>query len=448
LSLLFDDEFGQRARSLRLDTLVRLRWLAVGGQTIVMLAAYFGFAVRFPLWLGLLCTAGSAAFNAWLRWRFPVSYRLDDDFATGLLGFDIVQLAILLFVCGGLANPFSIFFLAPLAASAVSLPWRMTALLLGLMMVCATALAWASWPLLDAGGRPLTPPAPVDVGLWIAMGVSGLFVAIYGNRVATEARQLASALSATELLLARAQHLSQLDGLAAAAAHELGTPLATVALVVHELAAQPDVAERHAEDLALAEEQLARCRGILGRLSAPSQMAAASIPEATLGELIEEIAAPHRLQDVDIDVRLHGEGEPPPCGRNPAFLYGLGNLIENAVGFAGSRVAIDVAWTPAEVEIVIGDDGPGFPAHALQHLGEPYISDRAGARRGEGEPAGGLGLGLFIAKALLERSGARLEIANRREPERGAVARIRWPRRNLERGAGSPRRASIAEEAS
>jgi two-component system sensor histidine kinase RegB len=445
--MFIDEDMGQRARSLRLATLVRLRWLAVVGQTTTILLVYFGLRVHFPLLAALTCTAVSAAVNVWLRWRFPASQRLDDDLATRLLGFGILELSLLLLLSGGLANPFSIFFLAPLATSAVSLPWRKTVQLLSLALVCMTVLEFKGWPLVAHDGLLLAPPRLLNMGIWIAMGLGAIFVSIYGARVSTEARQLGSALSATELILTRAQHLSQLDGLAAAAAHELGTPLATVALVVHELAAQPDLAELHHEDLTLAEEQLARCRMILGKLSAPTQMATEVLKEADLGELLEEIATPHRLQEVDIQVRLEGYGEAPICGRNPAILYGLTNLIENAVGFAGSLVVIEADWSQTEVAVTISDDGPGFPSQVLQHLGEPYISDRAGARRGEGEPAGGLGLGLFIAKSLLERSGAKLEISNRIEPERGAIARILWPRRKLERGVSLRRHESIAEEA-
>ncbi len=447
MNLLLDDEFGQRARPLRLDTLNELRWLAVAGQLAALLIAYFGLGVRFPLWAALVCVAASVGLSLWLRWRFPVSYRLDDDFATHLLAFDILQLAILLFVAGGLANPFSLFFLAPLATSAVSLPWRRTLVLLTLALVCASVLEFVNFPLKSGDGATLAPPPMLSFGLWLAIGLSAIFLTIYGSRVAGEARKLSSALNATELLLARAQHLNQLDGLAAAAAHELGTPLATVALVLHELAADRKVADLCAEDLELAEEQIARCRKILGKLSSPSEMAAHTFGEMSLGDLVEEIVSPHRLQDIDIEVKLTGAGDPLLCRRNPAVLYGLANLVENAVGFAASRVAVKANWTPSEVEIVIVDDGPGFPPQVLQHLGEPYISDRAAARRGEGEPAGGLGLGLFIAKALLERSGARFEISNAPEPGRGANVRIRWPRRSFEHNTGRRRREPALGEA-
>jgi len=429
-----DDDFGQRARQLRLGTLIRLRWLAAIGQTAAVLVAHFALGIKFPVAPALLFLLISVWLSLWLRWRFPVSLRLNDAWATYILAFDIAQLAALLCLTGGLANPFSILFLAPLMTSAVSLPWPNTLRLLGLVLVCATGLEFWHWPLLGADGLALEPPRLYGIGLWAAIGISAFFVSIYGNRVASEARQLASALTATELLLARAQHLSQLDGLAAAAAHELGTPLATVALVVHELAAQPQVAAYCAEDLRLVQEQVARCRTILGRLSSPSEMALASIAEAPLGDLMEEVAAPHRLLDVDIVVNVSGVGSEPVSRRNPAILYGLTNLVENAVGFAATKVMIDAAWTHQDVRVVIADDGPGFPPQVLAQLGEPYISDRAGARRGEGEPAGGLGLGLFIAKALLERTGAQLKIANAAPPKRGATVAITWPLAIFEQG--------------
>lgn len=433
------DDFGRRARQLKLDTLIRLRWFAAGGQAAAMLIAHVVLGVRFPLMAGFACLGASVFLNVWLRWAFPVSFRLEDRFATSILAFDILQLAALLFLTGGLANPFSILFLAPIATAAVSLPWRRTLTVLALALLSSSFLEFWNLPLRSADGVPILPPPLYGVGLWVAICVSAVFVSVYGSRVASEARQLAGALNATELMLARAQHLSQLDGLAAAAAHELGTPLATVALVVHELAAQPHIAAFCAEDLKLAEEQVARCRTILGKLSAPSEMAAASVEEVSLGHLLEEIAAPHRLQDVEIAVELVGEGPEPVCGRNPAVIYGVTNIVENAVGFAASHVLIRAMWTASEVRIEISDDGPGFPVQVLAQMGEPYISDRAAARRGEGEGAGGLGLGLFIAKALLERSGGQLDIGNASPIGRGARVLLSWPLPAFEQGRRLPR---------
>ena len=430
-----DDEFGELARQLRLDTLVRLRWLAAGGQAAAILVSHFGLGVGLPLAVCLACVGISMLLNLWLRLRFPVSLRLDDGFATRVLAFDVAQLSVLLFLTGGLANPFAMLLLAPVTTSAVSLPGRQTLWLLAMALLCATGLELWSLPLRAPSGAPLEMALLFRIGLWAAICVSAVFVSLYASRVAGEARQLASALAATELILARAQHLSQLDGLAAAAAHELGTPLATVALVVHELAAQPGMGLHALEDLLLVEEQVARCRMILGKLSSPTEMAVASFEEDGVGHLIEEIAAPHRLQDVEIDVEVLGRGPEPTLRRNPAILYGLTNLVENAVGFAAHKVRIEADWDEAELRIVVSDDGPGFPAQVIARLGEPYISDRAGARRSETERAGGgLGLGLFIAKALLERSGGRLSIRNAFPPARGARASVAWPLTDLDQG--------------
>jgi two-component system sensor histidine kinase RegB len=438
----FDDEdFGRRARRLRVDTLIWLRWLAILGQSAAVLVAHFALGLEFPILACFLCIGVSVAANGALRMRFSVSHRLDDFWAATILGFDIAQLAALLCLTGGLGNPFSILFLAPVMTSAVSLPVRRTFGLLAFMLVCATAIELWHWPLRWPGGAVSQPPALYAVGVLTAIAVSAIFVTIYASRVAGEARQLASALTATELILAREQHLSQLDGLAAAAAHELGTPLATVALVVHELAAQPQIAAHCADDLRLAEEQVGRCRSILGKLSSPETIAEASLEETTLGELIEEIAAPHRLLDVEIAVEREGPAPEPICRRNAGMIHALNNLVENAVSFAESRVSIRASWTGAIVKITIADDGPGFPPQVLARLGEPYISTRGSARRREGEIAGGMGLGLFIANALLERSGATLEIANAPPSQSGAAATIVWPRAAFEHGRLSRRQA-------
>ena len=416
--------------------------MASFGQASALLFASFFLRMEVPIVDCALCIAASLLLNIALRANFPVSLRLSDAAATAILAFDIAQLAVMLFLTGGLANPFSTLFLAPITTSAVSLPWRQTLMLLGLALFFATLLLFLRLPLLGPAGTAIEPPALYTAGLWAAITFSAIFVSIYGNRVAREARQLASALTATELMLARAQHLSQLDGLAAAAAHELGTPLATVALVVHELAGQPQFAANWADDLRLVEDQVARCRNIIGKLSAPSEMAAGSFEEVGLGNLLEEIAAPHRLQDVDIHVTIVGGGREPICRRNPAVTYGLSNIVENAVGFAAKAVEIRAGWTTQEVQITIIDDGPGFPAQVLHRIGEPYISDRAGARRSEGEAAGGLGLGLFISKALLERTGAKFTIANADPPLRGARVTVSWPFAIFERSR-SPFQANI-----
>ncbi len=227
-------------------------------------------------------------------------------------------------------------------------------------------------------------------------------------------------------MLAREQHLSALDGLAAAAAHELGTPLATIALVARELerALRPGP---HDDDLALLREQVDRCRDILKTLTSLDE-GDAPYERMAMRHMLEEIVAPHRHFGVELDVVAEGEPAIEPFWvRSPSVLYGLGNLIENAVDFAGSRVRVVARWTQEQVVMEVADDGPGFAPEILTRLGEPYVSSRAAGREHPTE-AGGLGLGFFIAKTLLERSGARLSLGNAAPPGKGAVVTIVWPR--------------------
>lgn len=426
------------ARQLRLDTLVRLRWLAIAGQAAAVCVVRFGFGFPLPFALCFVAIACSAAVNLVLRIQYPASHRLSDNLATLLLGFDIIQLAALLYLTGGLQNPFSMLFLAPVLISATALPPERT-LGLGLLAVgSATLLALVHRPLPWFPGETLDIPFVYTTGIWTAILLGTAFTGVYAWRVAEEARQLAQALAATELVLAREQHLTQLDGLAAAAAHELGTPLATIALVAKELDHAMPQDGPVAEDLKLLRSQVERCRTILTKLTSMGQDQAAFLETVPLTHLVEELVAPQRSLGFDVRVTAEGDGPEPIGRRNPGVVYGLSNILDNAVDFANEQVQVDARWTREEVRIEIRDDGPGYAADVLLRVGEPYVTTRSAASRSESdEEGGGLGLGLFIAKTLLERSGAQLTLSNAAPPATGAVARIVWPRHAFERGAAS-----------
>jgi two-component system, sensor histidine kinase RegB len=428
----------RNARQLRLDTLVRLRWLAIVGQAAAVTGVRFGLGFPLPFGLCFLVIAASVWVNLLLRIRFPASHRLSDNAATFLLAFDILQLAALLYLTGGLENPFAMLFLAPVLISATALKPERT-LGLGLLAVgSATLLVLAHRPLPWFPGQSFTLPFLYVTGIWTAILLGTAFTGIYAWRVAEEARQLAQALAATELVLAREQHLSQLDGLAAAAAHELGTPLATIALVAkelnHSLAADGPVAD----DLRLLREQVERCRTILTKLTSMGQEQGGFLETVPLSHLVEEIVAPQRALGLDIEVIAGGDGPEPVGHRNPGVIYGLSNILDNAADFTTSRVTVEACWSPHEVFIEIRDDGPGYAPDILLRVGEPYVTTRSAAQRTETDEedgGSGLGLGLFIAKTLLERSGAQLTLTNAAAPATGAIARIIWPRHAFDRGA-------------
>ena len=425
-------DLGRRSRRLRVDTLIRLRWLALCGQTVAVLLVHFGFGFPIPLGLCLLVIALSAWLNIFLRLRFGRSDRLQDAPAALMLAYDIVQLSLLLYLTGGLDNPFSLLFLAPIMIGAVSFSGRITFGLTLLVIAAATVLTFVHDPLPWVPGKKLVIPFLYSAGIWGAISVGAIFIAIYASWVAEETRKLADAFAATELVIARERHLTQLDGLAAAAAHELGTPLATITLVVKELQKQPK-GTSFDEDVALLSQEVARCRGILSKLTSLDDESRDFLGEMSLGVLLEEAAGPHRDFGLKISIEKEGSGAEPVCRRNPTMVYGLGNLVENAIDFARTEVTIRARWSPASVEVTIEDDGPGFSPDVMGSLGEPYVTTKKD-RRAKSDEDSGLGLGLFIAKTLLERSGASVEATNRAPPASGARVTIRWPRLAFEQG--------------
>jgi two-component system sensor histidine kinase RegB len=420
-------------RNVRLDTLVRLRWLAIIGQTTAVLVVYYGLDFELPIYACLAAIALAAWLNVALRLRFHMTQRLEPDRAAWLLAFDIAELAVLLFLTGGLQNPFAFMFLGPVLLSATALPPRFTLMLGGFAVACATILVFVHYPLPWDSDDPLQLPPIYMMGVWLCILLAIGFIGVYAWQITEESRQLADALAATELVLTREQHLSQLDGLAAAAAHELGTPLSTIAVVAKELERAIAPGAPHGDDVRLLREQATRCRDILAKLT---ELSAGGEPfdRMPLTALIEEVVAPHRNFGVAIDVTVPGDRATEPVGaRNPAILYGLGNLLENAVDFAHDRVSVDAQWSEESVSVTISDDGPGFAPEILDRIGEPYVTSRKRRRDDTAEEPSGLGLGFFIAKTLLERSGAALSFDNRPQPGRGAVIRLNWRRSDFER---------------
>src|SRR3984893_12580176 len=433
-------DFRQPRRYVRLDTVLRLRGLAVLGQLAAIFIVVQGLEFDVPVVPCVTIVGLSALLNLVLQSASNPMQRLEPVYAGALLALNIVELAALLFFTGGLQNPFSFLFLAPVLISATALPIRLTIALGVLAVACASALVFSHLPLPWDSEDPLVLPPIYLLGVWLSIVLAIGVTSLYAFQVTEEARKLSDALAATELVLTREQHLTQIDGLAAAAAHELGTPLSTIFLIAREL--EKTVQDGHLpSDLKTLREQAQRCRDILAKIT---QLSASGAPfdRMPLSTLIEETVAPHRDFGVAIKVRLAVAATREPVGaRNPAILYGVGNILENAVDFARTTVEVNAWWNADTVEIDISDDGPGIAPDMLKRIGEPYLSRRRSADEAQSEH-GGLGLGIFIARTLLERTGAKVSFSNRVFPDHGAVVHIVWPRHRFEAGEIDPETAS------
>ncbi|MBR1124588.1 ActS/PrrB/RegB family redox-sensitive histidine kinase [Bradyrhizobium lablabi] len=421
-------EFRHPSRYVRLDTILRLRWLAALGQLCAIFIVAQGLEFDVAVIPCLVIVALSALLNLALQVAFNPMQRMEPPYAAGLLALNIVELAALLFFTGGLQNPFSFLFLAPVLISSTALPVRFTIALGLLAVACASALVFFHLPLPWDRDDPLVLPPIYLLGVWLSILLAIGVTSLYAFQVTEESRKLSDALAATELVLTREQHLTQLDGLAAAAAHELGTPLSTIFLISREL--EKTVKDGPlAADIKTLREQSQRCRDILAKIAQLSS-SGAPFDRMPLSTLIEEVVAPHRDFDVDIKVRIAVAASHEPVGaRNPAILYGVSNILENAVDFARKTVEVNAWWNNDSVEIVISDDGPGIAPDMLKRIGEPYLSRRPSADDGAHN---GLGLGIFIARTLLERTGAKVSFTNRTFPDHGAVVQIVWPRHRFE----------------
>lgn len=418
------------ADSVRLRTLTLIRWGAIGGQALALTIVHFGFGFSVPLAPAFAVIGASFLLNVIVMAVRPTAVRLGGSAATAFLAYDILQLAALLYLTGGLENPFSVLLLAPVAVSATILSVRKTALLSLLSIGCITLLAVAHYPL-PWTAEGFSVPRVYVLGIWAALAIGIIFFAIYTWRVAEEARRMSNALAASQLALAREQQLAALGGLAAAAAHELGSPLGTIAVVSREIARELPADSPISEDVELLISETARCRDILAELSDRSSSDDDSSPFARLPLHALVGAAAERHEDdrvaivFDAGSTLDATADvaEPVVLRRPEIVHGLGNLIQNAVQFAQRSVEISTQWDRDTITITIRDDGPGFPAGLLERLGEPYISMRADTR-------GHMGLGIFIARTLLQRSGAGFVFDN--DPRGGASVTVLWQRDQID----------------
>ncbi len=422
----------------RLRTLSLLRWMAICGQSAAITISSVYFDLAFELGWILVVIGAAVIANLVAAFVYPENKRLTQAQATRLLLFDTAQLAALLFLTGGLNNPFALLIVAPVTISATALRPGSTLLLGGTVVVLTTLLARFYMPLHTTGGQVLTLPGIFVFGFWLAILIGTAFIGLYARRVTSEIHSMSQALLATQMALSREQSLTDLGGVVAAAAHELGTPLATIKLTSAEL--MEELADRPVlwEDAALIREQADRCREILRSMGRAGKDDL-QVKQVPLTSLVEEAAEPHLNRGIVVQFNFDSDArDQPEIRRAPETIHGLRNLIQNAVDFAKTQVWIEVRWTMDNFLVRVIDDGDGYPADLIGRIGDPFVRrrkpERGGAQRLQYE---GMGLGLFIAKTLLERTGATVSFANGHDPflnyeddtkGYGAIVEVAWKR--------------------
>ena len=424
----------------RLRTLTYIRVVALVGQVGALAVGVLVFDLALNLGLVALVMGAGAVSILLALVLFPATRRLSDTEAMLTFLFDIAQLCCLLYLTGGITNPFALLIMAPVAVAAMALPPRLTLLLTLVAIALITLLSVSYTPLRFTDGTELLLPVILKFGSWSAIVIGVSFQAYYAFRIAGEGDTLSEALLAAQMALSREQKLTDLGGVIAATAHELGTPLATIKLISTELAEELSDRPDLAEDARILVEQADRCRDILramGRNGKDDTL----LRRAPLEAVLHEAAEPHMKRGKQVHFVLSAEAGPdapqPVIRRRPEIIHALRNLIQNAVDFARSDVWIDARWNDDVLTIRIIDNGQGFSPQVLSSIGEPFIGQRRDPGRTKRRPGyDGMGLGTFIAKTLLERTGARLDFLNCAGPMQtlpgapelqGALVEIRWP---------------------
>ncbi|RWY45471.1 HAMP domain-containing histidine kinase [Falsigemmobacter intermedius] len=425
----------------RMQTVILVRWTAVAGQIGAIATVTLWFDLALPLFACAVTIGALVLSNLLTSTLLPANYRLSSKELRALLLFDLVQLAVLLALTGGTTNPFALLMVAPVAISATGLRRGSATTICIATLIASVCASVFSLPLVYTSGEMITIPPILSYGYLLGILITTIFIAVYTHRVSAEIRNMASALMATQMALSREQKLTDLGGVVAAYAHELGTPLATIKLVSAELMDELSDHENLndlREDAKLIRDQADRCRDILHSMGRAGKDDL-HLRQAPLDSVLREAAEPHmnRGRELIFDLRPAdaSQGKQPVIRRAAEVIHGLRNLIQNAVDFSASTVWIDGHWTDEHLIVRVIDDGPGYPAHLLGRIGDPFLRarpDEVKARPGYD----GMGLGLFIAKTLLERSGAAITFRNggdpfldqHERPERsGAIVELIWP---------------------
>ena len=414
--------------NLNLDksTLTILRYIAITGQFIAINIVFFYLKLEFPIKACLFVIFLGLLTNIFLQFKVKTK-QLKDTYASLFLLYDLFQLAILLYLTGGIFNPFSILLIIPAIVSSTFLSMGTTIILGTITSLILFTLTHYYMPLPGLLSENFNVPSFYKFGVLISILIGLVFLSYFGIRFAGETKKRSEALNKLQEVIAKEYELESLGGQAAAAAHSLGTPLATIAVVAKELKKEIGDNKDISKDLDLLISQTKRCSDILKKISKKQIGEDIFLSSIKLEDLLEEIIVSfEETSSKKIELISDNDKNKINIERTPEIIYGLRNFIGNAVKFSKSHVKIDLKSDTQKIEIKINDDGPGIPEDIIKKIGEPYIKSKSA----ELNSNSGLGLGTFLGKTLLERQGAKL-LFRRNSDLGGALVIVSWKTINL-----------------
>ena len=414
--------------NLHLDrkTLAFLRWIAIIGQLTAIITVYYFLKLEFPVLIALTVIFLGFLTNLFLQFKIK-TILLKDFYASAFLIYDILQLSFLLYLTGGISNPFSILIIVPTIVSSTFLSMGTTIILVILTIIFLFLLTFFHFPLPGIHEEGITFPKLYLSGYFIAIIIGLVFLCYFGIRFSGESKRRSDAINKLQQVIAKEYELESLGGQAAAAAHSLGTPLATISVVSKELKKEIGNNKEYSKDIDLLISQTKRCGEILKQISKKQIIEDEFLSKTNLEDLLHEICESFKeTTSKSIILSSSNDNNKFNFQRSPELIYGLRNFIGNAVKFSKSAVEIIISSNESSVKLEIDDDGPGFPEDIKEVLGEPYIKSKS---KGVSSNAG-TGLGTFLGKTLLERKSANLSFSNSKK-HGGASVVISWQIENL-----------------
>jgi len=396
-----------------LINLIKIRWLAIFGQLSAILISYYYLEIIVPVLVCFLIIVVSVFVNLFSFFRKKINNYLSDNEAFYFLLFDTLQLGILLYLTGGIYNPFSLLLIAPLIISASYLPIVFSIILSLLSIIIVILISYFYIPI--AWNDTFSVPDIFKYSLSLSLIISLIFIAIYVYLLASSSRNISKALLHARSVLANQRKLSEIGSLSAAAVHEISTPLNTIFLILNDLGEERLVKNNSEikKEIELIKSQAEECKKILLTLSRnPQNLKDKFFDNTTFSNIIELNFNKFNNRKIALQINLISKSNEPSILFKDELMYGLGNIIQNAIQYASSIVRVSIYWNETQFKITINDDGNGFDKEMLDQIGNPYISKNNK----------GMGLGIFIAKNLIENIDGSIFFKN--EKDGGASVEI------------------------